>query len=172
MASIFAAGLLAALASFVLGRLLIRQAPRLGLQDLPNARSSHRVPTARGGGTGIVAAFLLALPLGLPGNLPGSWNVLLPLAAGVMLALVGLADDLRSLGLAVRLIAQALAVSVVLASLGWSAASSAESDIGLLSILMNLPVVSEWLSVHAPPWIVMTLDLLLLRCSCLGVSGG
>ncbi|HZH05547.1 MAG TPA: glycosyltransferase family 4 protein [Lautropia sp.] len=168
MASIFAAGLLAALASFVLGRLLIRQAPRLGLQDLPNARSSHRVPTARGGGTGIVAAFLLALPLGLPGNLPGSWNVLLPLAAGVMLALVGLADDLRSLGLAVRLTAQALAVSVVLASLGWGAASSAESDIGLLSIVMNLPAVSEWLSVHAPPGIVMTLDLLLLPVLLLG----
>ena len=34
---------------------------RHGLMDLPNARSSHAVPVPRGGGVGIVAAFLSAV---------------------------------------------------------------------------------------------------------------
>src|SRR5688572_23493079 len=119
MAPIIVAPLVAALVSFVLGCLLIRHASRLGLQDLPNARSSHRMPTPRGGGSSIVTAFLLAVPLGLPATTPAGWNVWPVFAAGVMLALVGLADDLRSLGLAVRLGAQATAVVAVLASLAW-----------------------------------------------------
>ena len=43
--------------------LLRRYALARSLIDLPNERSSHSVPTPRGGGVAIVLVFLLALPL-------------------------------------------------------------------------------------------------------------
>jgi Fuc2NAc and GlcNAc transferase len=156
------AALAAALASYLLCRLLIRHGARMGLHDLPNFRSSHQVPKPRGGGTGIVVAFLLVLPLGLPAHAVGGWSVWLPLAAAIMLALVGLADDLRGLGLSARLGAQCLAVATVLAALGWSAGAGGESDLGLLAIVSGLPDLVAWLSAHTAPWVMMALDFLLL----------
>lgn len=48
--------------SLVLTGALRRYALARNLVDIPNARSSHSVPTPRGGGMAIVASFLLALP--------------------------------------------------------------------------------------------------------------
>lgn len=50
-----------AAASWLLVGLLVRWAPRLGLLDRPNARSSHTCVTPRGGGIGFVLAIALAL---------------------------------------------------------------------------------------------------------------
>ena len=161
------AALGAATVSFLLGCLLIRHARHLGLHDLPNARSSHLIPKPRGGGAAIVAAFLLMLPLALPVAYAG-WNVALVLAAAVMLALVGLADDLKGLGLAPRLGAQALAVTTLLAALGSAAAAGAESDLGLLATVSGLPSLAAWLSTHASPSLVMALDLALIPLLLLG----
>jgi len=51
------------LVSIVLGGLgaysVSRYGNKFGLSDLPNERSSHRVPTPRGGGIGILAAFVI-----------------------------------------------------------------------------------------------------------------
>lgn len=63
------------------------------LMDIPNARSSHSVPTPRGGGVAIVVVCLLALPalawLGLVAD-----AVVYGLAgAGLLVALVGWRDD-------------------------------------------------------------------------------
>lgn len=63
------------------------------LLDMPNARSSHSVPTPRGGGVAIVLAFLMALPvLALLGALeaPLMWALL---GAGAWIALLGFLDD-------------------------------------------------------------------------------
>lgn len=63
------------------------------LLDLPNARSSHSVPTPRGGGVAIVAAFLIGLPaLFFLGLLEASlmWALL---GAGGWVALLGFLDD-------------------------------------------------------------------------------
>lgn len=44
-----------------------KTAPKFGLVDLPNQRSSHAMPTPKGGGVGILAAFFLSsLTLGIP----------------------------------------------------------------------------------------------------------
>src|SRR3990170_4325808 len=77
--------------------LVRRNAPRLGLIDQPNHRSSHRQPTPRGGGIGIVlgagSGLLVALVVGAA--LPASvWTVL---AAATAVAAVGLVDDFRRL---------------------------------------------------------------------------
>ena len=67
------------------------------LLDHPNDRSSHRVPTPRGGGVAIVASFLLfVLGLGLAGRLEQSLCFAL-LGSGLLVAVLGFIDDLRTL---------------------------------------------------------------------------
>ncbi|WP_339461942.1 MraY family glycosyltransferase [Pseudomonas sp. EA_105y_Pfl2_R69] len=72
---------------------LRRYALARSLMDIPNARSSHSVPTPRGGGVAIVVSFLLALPamagLGLVAW-PLAWALL---GAGAGIAVLGFLDD-------------------------------------------------------------------------------
>lgn len=63
------------------------------LLDIPNARSSHSVPTPRGGGMGIVAA-VLVMALGLPAvGLADLSDSLIYGACGGFVALLGFLDD-------------------------------------------------------------------------------
>lgn len=126
--TLLAACAVAAALSFVVASLLSRHADWLGLQDLPNARSSHHRPTPRGGGIAVAAAFLLVVPWPLPAGSLSHWPVWLPLVAAAMLALVGLVDDLRGLGYGVRLLAQSIAVAALLAVLVQSLATTGASQ--------------------------------------------
>ncbi|MEN2396076.1 MraY family glycosyltransferase [Pseudomonas halotolerans] len=79
--------------SFLTTWLLRRYALARSIIDIPNARSSHTVPTPRGGGVAIVLSFLLALPLlALADFLPWStmWAML---GAGMAIAVLGFLDD-------------------------------------------------------------------------------
>nr|WP_298138144.1 glycosyltransferase family 4 protein [uncultured Pseudomonas sp.] len=72
---------------------LRRYALARSLIDIPNARSSHSVPTPRGGGVAIVVSFLLALPLMADMGLvawPLAWALL---GAGTGIAVLGFLDD-------------------------------------------------------------------------------
>jgi Fuc2NAc and GlcNAc transferase len=63
------------------------------LIDVPNARSSHSVPTPRGGGVAIVLSFLIALPV-LAWTDAVAWPVALALlGAGGWIAIIGFLDD-------------------------------------------------------------------------------
>ncbi|SFJ76182.1 MraY family glycosyltransferase [Bradyrhizobium sp. cf659] len=77
----------------------------------PNARSSHRVPTPQGAGIAVISATLLVALAW------AAWaNVAIPpalMAATVLIALVGFADDIVSLPVLVRLVLQAAAVGAV-----------------------------------------------------------
>lgn len=77
---------------------------RFGVIDRPNARSSHSVPTVRGGGVAIIATILGALWFLGAGSEDGfAGREAGVLAAGVLLlALVSFIDDLRSIGAAIR----------------------------------------------------------------------
>src|SRR4051794_3743700 len=72
----------------------------------PNARSSHSVPTAQGGGIAVVAAPLVAAWIGATLTNTGSstteWFALG--AAAILLALPGAIDDTRGLGPGARLL--------------------------------------------------------------------
>jgi len=78
----------------------------------PNARSSHRIPTPQGAGIAVISATLAV---------SGTSAVLLNLSAPVVLfgatifiALVGMADDIRSIPVLPRLLLQAAAVGAIL----------------------------------------------------------
>jgi UDP-N-acetylmuramyl pentapeptide phosphotransferase/UDP-N-acetylglucosamine-1-phosphate transferase len=83
--------------------------------DVPNARSSHRIPIIRGGGLGFVAVILagwLGLALsGAPGLPPTV------LAGALAVAAISLLDDVRGVRWSIRLAVQALAVAAALAAL-------------------------------------------------------
>lgn len=77
----------------------------------PNARSSHRIPTPQGAGIAVIAATLIVASAWSAGV-----NVAIPpalVAATVVMALVGFADDIVSLPVLVRLVLQAAAVGAV-----------------------------------------------------------
>jgi UDP-N-acetylmuramyl pentapeptide phosphotransferase/UDP-N-acetylglucosamine-1-phosphate transferase len=99
----------------------------------PNARSSHRKATPQGGGIAVIAATIAVAAGALaiwrePTFDAGSLGLVL--AAAAFIAIVGAWDDVRSIGVAPRLLLQALAVGIVIASL------PAE--------LRVLPVLSWW----------------------------
>jgi Fuc2NAc and GlcNAc transferase len=79
--------------SLVLTGGLRRYALARSLMDVPNARSSHSVPTPRGGGVAIVLGFLSVLPvLAFLGGLSWTFTWAL-LGAGAGIALLGFLDD-------------------------------------------------------------------------------
>lgn len=92
----------------------------LGMFDEPNERSSHAMPTPRGGGLGIVLGFLvigvsvwaewLSLPplAGLPGVL----------SAGVLLGVIGFIDDRGHVPASLRLLAHAVSAGLALYAIG------------------------------------------------------
>lgn len=86
-----------------------RLPPAWGWLDTPSGRSSHRLPTPKGGGVGIVLAFLL---IGLAAGLDPFF--LLPAA---LLALGSLLGDRWPLSPRLRLLGQVLAAGVVVAHL-------------------------------------------------------
>jgi UDP-N-acetylmuramyl pentapeptide phosphotransferase/UDP-N-acetylglucosamine-1-phosphate transferase len=107
MAVALATGLLTCLTT----RLLIPILAHREILDCPNERSSHQVPTPRGGGIAVIGSTLLAwavfartesMPSGVFGIVLGA----------VLLAAVSWFDDLRGLSPIVRLLAQAAAVAV------------------------------------------------------------
>jgi len=100
-------------AAFAATGLLLRQLRRRAILDHPNERSSHSLPTPRGGGLAIVPVVVIAWTVvGVMGDAAPPMFVVVALA--VVLAVVFWIDDLRGLPVAVRLAVQAAAIAVVL----------------------------------------------------------
>ncbi|MEX3772209.1 glycosyltransferase family 4 protein [Pseudomonas sp. MYb118] len=105
-------------ASFLMTWLLRRYAIASSLMDMPNMRSSHSVPTPRGGGVAIVLSFLLTLPvLAFWGAVEWSdtWALL---GAGALVAGVGFLDDHGHIAARWRLLAHFTAAGWALAWIG------------------------------------------------------
>jgi Fuc2NAc and GlcNAc transferase len=82
-----------------------------GLIDLPNARSSHAVPVPRGGGVGIVVAFLSAVVLALEKRLIPDRLAWALIGGGLAIAVVGFLDDRFRLARWPRLVVHSLAAA-------------------------------------------------------------
>lgn len=83
----------AGVASFILTAVLRQYALVRSLMDIPNARSSHSVPTPRGGGVAIVGVFLLALCAMYAQSLVTSSVFFAMVGAGGLIAVIGFMDD-------------------------------------------------------------------------------
>jgi UDP-N-acetylmuramyl pentapeptide phosphotransferase/UDP-N-acetylglucosamine-1-phosphate transferase len=107
------AALVGAAGAFIIAGLLTVALPRLGLMDVPNQRSSHVKPVPRGGGLAWVPVMLVVLWAAVPHD-----GQLVAVVVGLLvLATVGLVDDVRPLPALTRLAAQVLVsvpVSLVL----------------------------------------------------------
>lgn len=75
---VLAAAVVASAGTEIVRRLAVRH----GVRDLPNERSSHTVPTPRGGGLAMVLVMLIAwVTLGLQGLVPWQWATALTAGA-------------------------------------------------------------------------------------------
>lgn len=126
-------GLVAALSA--VGVAFVRgYALRRDLLDHPNERSSHTVPTPRGGGVVIAVAWLLSLAaLAQAGLLEARTFVALG-GGGAAVALTGWLDDRINLRASVRLVVQLLAAAWTVAWLGGL------PEVGLGSVTLHLGV--------------------------------
>jgi UDP-N-acetylmuramyl pentapeptide phosphotransferase/UDP-N-acetylglucosamine-1-phosphate transferase len=87
----------------------------------PNARSSHTQPTPQGGGIAVVGVTLaiLIIAFAVLGAQSGiaTMQVAAVVAAALLLAVMGFADDIRGIGAALRLALQIVAVGLVIFTL-------------------------------------------------------
>ena len=114
-----------------LGIFLIRRwVQKRHIIDNPSERSSHTVPTPRGGGLAIVVLVLLtALTAGV---INGDWKpTLIFFFSGMVLAYLGWRDDVRSLSALVRFPVQGLVAGVSIWGLGYFKA-------------VTIPLFGEW----------------------------
>jgi Fuc2NAc and GlcNAc transferase len=100
----------AALTGWIRNRALAR-----GRLDVPNARSSHTVPTPRGGGLAIVVAVVASVALAAVLGRIGLPFAAVLVACGLLVAAVGHYDDLRGLPALPRLLAHLVASIAVVA---------------------------------------------------------
>ena len=105
LAALLAAALIAATRPLLLRHALAR----------PNARSSHRIPTPQGAGIAVIAATLIAAGIVIFFTAaPGAKIPFAVFGATLFIAVVGFADDIRSIAVLPRLLLQGLAVATVI----------------------------------------------------------
>ena len=134
-------------ASYFLTRAMLAYCQRVRLIDIPNERSSHTSPTARGGGVAIVLSSLAAFVIGVMTRQVSVSLGLAMLLAGGLVAAIGLWDDYRSLHPGLRFAGQLLAAGTVVALIGTPPSVN----------LFLLKVNSTWLallSVIAVVWLI------------------
>jgi UDP-N-acetylmuramyl pentapeptide phosphotransferase/UDP-N-acetylglucosamine-1-phosphate transferase len=110
LSALIAAAMLSAVVTWAIRPLLLRHA-----LARPNARSSHRVPTPQGGGIAVIAATLVVA--GAIMVCAGTTDVKVPVAmfaASLFIAIVGFADDVKSIDVLPRLLLQAAAVGAII----------------------------------------------------------
>ena len=105
-------------ASMALTGLARRYAVSAQVVDVPNGRSSHVMPTPRGGGIGFVVLFLLAVAALYSAELLDLELAVALIGAGVSVAAIGFADDHRHVPAAYRLAVHAAAALWVVYWLG------------------------------------------------------
>jgi len=113
-------GLSAFVSSFLLVACIRNWALRRNLLDLPNERSSHTIPTPRGGGLAIVMVVLAGLTIILLGDneLP-IFSLAVYLIPALVIAAIGWFDDLIKISAIARLLVQLVAALVFIMSAGF-----------------------------------------------------
>ncbi len=102
------------LASLVLTKAVIAPLRRRAVLDLPNNRSSHTIPTPRGGGLAVVGVLLIGLLVAGTVDILPVRNALILGGLTLFLAATSLCDDLYNLNPLIRFGSHILAVAVAL----------------------------------------------------------
>lgn len=118
MATDFVASGLTFLASLLLTGVIRAYAVKRSLLDHPNHRSSHTLPTPRGGGLAIVLSFISSLLFLFWQNSLASGVYWAMIFGGGLIAVVGWVDDCRHVSVVLRLVVHVLAVVLGLYWLG------------------------------------------------------
>ena len=106
-----------AVASYISIAMIRRLALRRQILDMPNERSSHSIPTPRGGGGAIVILTLLTALFSL--ELIDLNHGLIYITCAVIIAWLGWRDDVQSLSPAVRFAVQGLVAALSIWGLGY-----------------------------------------------------
>lgn len=134
--------------SLLLTWVLRRYALARSLMDIPNNRSSHSVPTPRGGGVAIVLSFLVASPL-LTFFVDVPWPYIWALwGAGALIAVIGFLDDHGHIAARWRLLAHFSASIWALAWLGGL------PPVRLLGVDFNLSWIGHFFAVFYLVWML------------------
>ncbi|MBK5552218.1 glycosyltransferase family 4 protein [Pseudomonas sp. TH03] len=134
--------------SWGLTLVLRRYALARSLMDIPNERSSHLIPTPRGGGVAIVVAFALALPV-LSGLGLFSVSALAGLlGASFLVAIIGFADDHGHIAARWRLLGHFVAAGWALFWLGGLA------PLSLFGVQIDLRLLGDILAVFYLVWML------------------
>lgn len=123
------AGVLAWLATW----LTTKNATALGLVHLPNARSSHTKITPHGGGIGVVISVLFVYLALLIGSGEANWTYWASFVLALIIATIGLIDDIHHLSAKLRLLIQIAAIALLV----WMTLPIQTS--------VNLPMIGQWL---------------------------
>ncbi len=112
--------------------------------DIPNQRSSHTIPTPRGGG--LIIVILVLITIVVLTFINQAWTVgTMLLVAGGLIAQVGWQDDRHSLSAPVRLLLQSLAAFAVIAMVGYFH-DVTFPVLGTLHLgLLGIPVTLIWI---------------------------
>lgn len=152
---------------------LRRYALSSSLIDIPNARSSHSVPTPRGGGVAIVLCFLASLPLlAVGGELSwaSAWALL---GSGGLVAMLGFLDDHGHIAARWRLLGH---FSAAIWALYWL---NGLPPVQVFGLVLNVSWVGDALAVFYLVWMLNLYNFMdgidgiastEAICVCLGAS--
>jgi Fuc2NAc and GlcNAc transferase len=146
MLDLFLGGLVFFL-SFLLTGLLRGYALKWRLLDIPNARSSHEVPTPRGGGLAIVISFLLAMVYFHLAGVVQQSVFYAVIAGGLLVAALGFWDDHHHIPARWRIVAHFIAAFWGLFSVGYFSDLTGGDGVQLINwIVSGLAVIAlVWL---------------------------
>lgn len=142
--SLAASALLTLVVGLALQPVVVRLARAASVIDTPCARSSHTVPTPRGGGAAVVLAAVAGLLIYPPARV-----IAVPL---LLFAAIGLLEDVRGVPAGHRLLLQAgagVAAAVLLLPVLPADPGAAASVAPVSAVLLAVLVVAVWLTGYA-----------------------
>ena len=136
-------------ASAIITRQLIVNSHRFSKMDIPNERSSHIIPTPRGGGIAFVATSLIGFLLLLLNNTLDCVDLLALCFAGVIVAIAGHLDDRQKIsGATVRLVLHAISALILIIGVG------IPSELALFDQTVDTGIVGSILGVIYLVWLL------------------
>lgn len=167
LASAVAVGFAAFLAAVAVVPLAVRSGERWRIVDWPDHRKTHPVPVPRTGGiaiaAGLLAGLLAAIVLDVVGT-PSAAAWWAPVVAGTLIFAVGLVDDVRGVGVGVKLLVECLAALIVV---------SAAPELDTMLLPVGGPIELGFVGlVVAFVWLVGITNVVNLMDGLDGLAGG